>query len=401
MDDEAKHHSWLLSSLGFAQIISWGTMFYAYGVLMQPMQTELHISKSTIVGAYSIALLLSGLLSTLAGSIIDRFGGRLLMGTGTVLAAIMLALLSRVQSVLDLYLVWAGIGVAMSATLYQPVFAVVTQLFGSGYRRAITFLTLFGGFASTVFWPLTQALLIRYGWRETWLLYAAANLIICLPVHILLPNVKKQLPNTSTLHQPSSINLATVLQQPSFYFATAAFAFNALVFSAMSLHLISILQTRGLSAVQAASIGAMIGPMQVLGRILEVIFGNKASPRHLGLIALWILPLALILLFVPSEWKGLYIFFAFLYGMSNGVMTIVRGALPVELYGYELYGAISGAMAMPVMLATAAGPFVASLLYGFTGGYAGTLIALITFAAIGAALFLYVSLPSLHSSQES
>ena len=138
-------------------------MFYAYGVLMQPMEAELQTTRSVVVGAYSIALLLSGCLSTLSGAIIDRIGGRLVMGGGALLAALMFFLMSYVDSVLTLYLVWAGLGVAMSATLYQPAFSVLTQVYGIGYRRAITAVTLFGGMSSSVFWPLTQALSDQVG----------------------------------------------------------------------------------------------------------------------------------------------------------------------------------------------------------------------------------------------
>ena len=127
MDIANAKRSWLIPALGLTQIVGWGSMFYAYGVLMQPMESELQTSRSVVVGAYSIALLISGCLSTLAGAIIDRIGGRLLMGAGTLLAAAMLVLLSNVQSILELYLAWAGIGIAMSATLYQSSFAVLTH----------------------------------------------------------------------------------------------------------------------------------------------------------------------------------------------------------------------------------------------------------------------------------
>src|SRR5450830_2048095 len=276
MDITIDKPAWLIPSLGLTQIVGWGSMFYAYGVLMQPMQTELQVSKPVIVGAYSLALLFSGLLFTLAGSIIDRVGGRLLMGAGTVLAAVMLALLSTVHSVTGLYLIWAGIGMAMSATLYQPAFAVITQIFEGGFRRAITMLTLFGGFASTVSWPLTQWLLEHCGWRETWMIYALANLVICLPIHALLPRAAS-IKTATRDRAANSIGLATVLREPRFYLLTAAVTLNALVFSAMSLHLISILHDRGMSAYYATGIGALIGPMQVLGRILETTFGKNAS----------------------------------------------------------------------------------------------------------------------------
>ena len=365
-------------------------MFYAYGVLMQPMQIELQASKPVIVGAYSLALLISGLLSTLAGSIIDRVGGRLLMGAGTVLAALMLALLSTVHSVTGLYLIWAGIGAAMSATLYQPAFAVITQIFEGGFRRAITMLTLFGGFASTVSWPLTQWLLEHYGWRGTWMIYAVANLVICLPIHALLPRAASIKAKSKT-RAVDSVGLTAVLREPSFYLVTAAVTLNALVFSAMSLHLIAILHDRGMSAYYAAGIGAMIGPMQVLGRILETTFGKSVTTRQIGLMAMALLPTALILLFAPAEWLLLYGLFAAMYGIGNGVMTIVRGSLPAELYGRQAYGAISGAMATPVTIAFAAGPFVASLLYAVGGGYPGAIMALIGVASLGAVLFFYAT----------
>ncbi|WP_076591784.1 MFS transporter [Herminiimonas arsenitoxidans] len=390
MDTATAKRSWLIPALGLTQIVGWGSMFYAYGVLMQPMETELHTTRSVVVGAYSIALLISGCLSTLAGAIIDRIGGRLLMGVGTLLAAAMLALLANVQSVLGLYLVWAGIGVAMSATLYQSSFAVLTQVFGTGYRRAITALTLFGGFASTVFWPLTQALSDHFGWRETWLIYAVLNLLMCFPIHALLPK-HIATADISSRVQKGKASLAAVLRERSFYLLTAAVTFNALVFSAMSLHLMSILQSRGISPSYAAAIGAMVGPMQVLGRILETTVGRKMSSYKVGVLAMWLLPLALVLLFAPNQWLAIYAVFAAMYGISNGVMTIVRGTLPAELYGREAYGAVSGAMGAPVMVAIAAGPFAASLLYAFTDGYVGTLLVLIAVGVLGSVLFACTS----------
>ena len=390
MDAATRKPIWLIPSLGLTQIVGWGSMFYAYGVLMQPMQMELQTSKPVIVGAYSLALLISGLLSTLAGSIIDRVGGRLLMGAGTVLAALMLALLSTVHDVTSLYLIWAGIGVAMSATLYQPAFAVLTQIFEGGFRRAITMLTLFGGFASTVAWPLTQWLLEHYGWRETWMIYAVANLAICLPIHALLPRAAS-IKAKAKERAADGISLAAVLREPGFYLITAAVTLNALVFSAMSLHLISILHDRGMQAYYAAGIGAMIGPMQVLGRVMETTLGKKATTRQIGLVAISLLPAALMLLFAPATWLLVYGLFAAMYGIGNGVMTIVRGTLPAELYGREAYGAISGAMATPVTIAFAAGPSVAAFLYTLGGGYPGAIIALAGIATLGAVLFLYAT----------
>lgn len=390
MNTTERKPTWLIPLLGLTQIVGWGSMFYAYGVLMQPMEAELQISRSVVVGAYSVALLISGCLSMLAGSIVDRIGGRLLMGAGSLLAALMLAFLSNVNSVLSLYLVWAGIGVAMSATLYQSAFAVLTQVFGNNYRRAITLVTLFGGFSSTVFWPLTQFLSDHFGWRDTWLIYAAINLLLCFPIHWRLPDFSPAA-DAHSHRDTHKASLAAVLRERRFYLLTAALTFNALVFSAMSLHMMSILQSKGISPVHAALIGAMVGPMQVLGRLLETTFGRNTSSYKVGMIAMWLLPMALILLFTPTDWFAMLVLFAAMYGIGNGIMTIVRGTLPAELYGRDIYGAVSGAMAAPVMIAIAAGPFVASLVYSATGGYTGTLLALIAICGAGAILYTCTS----------
>jgi predicted MFS family arabinose efflux permease len=156
--------------------------------------------------------------------------------------------------------------------------------------------------------------------------------------------------------------LQRVLRDPSFYGLCAAFTGNALVFAAMSVHLISLLQGKGLSVAQAAWVGALIGPMQVLGRILEYAFLSRWHPSRVGMLAMWLLPASLLLLAVLGPQVAGLALFALLYGSGNGVMTIVRGAVPAELWGREHYGAVNGAMATPVLLAKAAGPIIASLL---------------------------------------
>ncbi len=180
------------------------------------------------------------------------------------------------------------------------------------------------------------------------------------------------------------------MREPVFYLVTAAVTLNALVFAAMSLHMIPVLQAHGISAANAAWVGALIGPMQVLGRVVQATVGKRASTRQVGMAAISLLPLSLLLLFASEQWLPVYVVFAALYGIGNGVMTIVRGALPAELYGRAAYGAISGAMATPVQIAVAAGPFVASLLYSAGNGYPGTLLALTGISAAGAILFGYV-----------
>jgi len=358
--------AWLIvCALGVAQIISWGSYFYAFALLMQPLQQQLETSQAVVVGAFSLALLVAGLLSAPTGRWIDQHGGHALMSWGSLAGAALLALLSQVQSLLQLYLVWAGLGAVMAATLYDPAFAVLARLFKEGPRKAITVLTLFGGFASTVFWPLTQGLLETLDWRQTLWVLAAINLLLCVPIHaLLLPRATPAGRHAATAAPPRT-RWRELLKRPGFAWLCAAFTANTLVFSALAVHLLTLLGSRGLSPSQAAWVGALIGPMQVLGRVLEFVFLGQVRPSRLGALTLWLLPASLAVLLLAegaSPWIAL---FALLYGAGNGMMTIVRGALPAELYGREQYGAINGALATPVLLSKAAGPVLAAWLLGW------------------------------------
>ncbi|MGE5338103.1 MAG: MFS transporter, partial [Gemmatimonadota bacterium] len=173
----------LMIGLGVTQIVSWGSIYYGFALLLEPLQRDLGASRDAVAGAFSVALLVSGLCAIRIGRTIDRIGGRSVMTFGSLAAALLLALLSRVESLPALYAVWAGLGAVMAATLYEPAFAVIAKTFATGYRRALTVLTLFGGFASTVFWPLTTWLIERYGWRDAMLWLGLINLVVCVPLH--------------------------------------------------------------------------------------------------------------------------------------------------------------------------------------------------------------------------
>jgi MFS family permease len=383
-------------ALGIAQIVSWGSLYYAFSFLFAPLMEASGADKATVFGAFSFGLLVSGMLSAPVGALIDRVGGRGVMTAGSIAAAVLLALLSQVRSVALLYAVWAGLGAVMAATLYDPAFAVITRLFKANYRRAISALTLFGGFASTVFWPLTQFLMAELGWREALLVLALMNLVVCAPLHWwALP---REAPGSRArpARGPGSAVFRSALRTPLFYLLTIAFTGNSLVFSATQVHLMSMLQAKQMSAAQAALVGAMIGPMQVTGRVLELAFASRLSASTIGLLAMAFLPLSLLLLGAAGVQWPLLVAFAIIYGTGNGVMTIVRGAIPAELFGRDAYGAINGAMATPVLVAKAAGPLVAALLFTALGGYDGTLHVLIVIGAASTAVFYLSTRASRH-----
>jgi MFS family permease len=371
-------------ALGITQITAWGSIYYLFPLVMEPLQEALGASKSAVVGAFTGALLLSGMLAPVVGRYIDRRGGRALMAAGSLLAALSLAALGHVNSLTQLYVVWALLGVAMAGTLYEPAFAVLTRAFVTNHRRAIAVLTLFGGFASTVFWPLGQVLINAFGWRDAAMIFGGINLLVCVPLHLtVLPNGEPRAPSAAG-DPGTSRSLSDAVRDPTFHLLAAAFTANAFVFSAMSVHLLAMMVAKGFSATQAATLGALIGPMQVLGRLSEMSVGQRLAPSSVGAIAMALLP-ASVLLFVfagDSTWS--FVVFAVLYGAGNGVMTIVRGAVPVELYGRDHYGAVNGAMAAPVLIAKAVGPLAAAVAWTVLQDYdtVALLLAAVAFSSL-------------------
>ncbi|MBI3715172.1 MAG: MFS transporter [Betaproteobacteria bacterium] len=373
----------LVAALGVTQIIAWGSIYYLFALLIVPLERELAISRAATAGAFSLSLLASGLAAPWIGRLIDRVGGREVMTAGSIVGAGLLLALSKVQTVWMLYLVWAGLGVAMAATLYDAAFAVVTHAFTRNYRRAITTLTLFGGFASTVFWPLTAWLIDRVGWRDATLCWAILNLAVCAPLHwLFVPKRQTHLGEGAGSDHPGKDS--PWLRNPAFLAFALSFVGQSLAISALGVHLLTMLAERGLSATEAAVVGAMIGPMQVAGRVLELAVSARLSAVQVGRWAVVLLPAALlVLLGAGVQWSWLVVF-AVLYGAGNGAMTIVRGAAPAEMFGREQYGALTGAMAAPAMVARAGGPLLASLAWGF-GGYPlvlGLLAVVAAFAAV-------------------
>jgi MFS family permease len=376
----------LLVALGVTQIVSWGSIYYAFALLLEPLQRDLGAGKGEVAGAFSAALLVSGLCAAWIGRTIDRLGGRWVMTAGSLAAVLLLAALSQVRSLPLLYLIWLGLGAAMAATLYEPAFVVVAQVYRLNYRRALTVLTLFGGFASTVFWPVTTWLIERYGWREAVLWLAAINLVVCVPLHFAL------LPKSSGAAPPApqaggGTARRRLWGDRRFRALTLAFLAHYVVVSAIAAHLISLLLARGMSPAAAAAIGALIGPMQVAGRIVEFGASRWLTVGQVGRVAAVAMPLSLLaLLWADSSLPWLTVF-AVLFGAGNGAMTVIRGALPVEMYGREHYGAIAGALATPGLLARAVGPIFAALLWSALGGYERTTVVLIVVAAVGATAF--------------
>ena len=351
-----------VSALGVAQIISWGTLFYTIAVLGAAMRADTGVGELWLFGSFTAGLFLSGIVSPVVGRAIDARGGRPVLAAGSLLGALACGMLAMAQGPLTVLAGWGLAGMAMAACLYDPAFATLHQISGVAYRRAVTALTLFGGFASTVFWPLSQYLLDTVGWRATFVLYAGLHLAVCLPIHAW------SVPSGRGASGAAATGGADAAHRhprggPTFVWLAVALSLAAFIGSAVAAHLIGLLTTTGLSARDAVLIGSLIGPMQVAGRIMEFAFNRHIRALAVGTFAFALMAVALA---VFTQVRGVWIValaFAIPYGWANGIMTIVRGTVPAELFGHRDYGALLGRLALPQFILKAVAPFALTLLF--------------------------------------
>lgn len=366
----------VITGLGSTQIIGWGTTYYALGALSGDIAAAQGWSKALIFGAFSLALLVSGLISPWAGRFIDIKGGRNLMMAGSLLAFAGCLLIGLVPHPVTYVLGWLVLGVAMRLALYDAAFACLAQIAGDRARRAISYLTLFGGLASTVFWPLSHLLSGEIGWSNTMLVYGALHLFVCLPIHAFVlrdargeaglpaaPEEGQTMPLTGLVRRKAMILFATVL------------ALNGLVFSSISAHVVPLFEGLGFAGGQAVMLAALIGPSQVASRIGEVLLGRKLKSVHLGLIAFGLLPVALGVFTAGGFTAVAALCFALLYGASNGLVTIAKGAVPLALFGRKGYGEVLGILAAPNLVLNAIAPLLFALLLGITSAQTALMIA--------------------------
>ena len=395
-----KRPSTILWTLSLGQLVSWGLVYYPFPLFVAPMTAELGWSRSALFGALSSGLLVAGLCSIPVGAWIDRGHGRMLMTGGSLLAALLLALWSKVDSLLLFYALWIALGACQSVLLYEPAFAVITRVYGPRYREAIVFMTFVGGLASTVGIPLTQFLIGHIGWRPTLEVLAAVNLGVGLLLHWpFIPGPQEKPLAIAAASRPVAGGprqnpLAAAVRLPAFWGLVVAFAGYGLAFSAMSFHLIPLLEDRGVSAGLVMAIVASIGPLQVAGRIVLMVGQRHVTTIQLGAGIYFAFPvsMALLALGVSDVW-GLVVF-AILYGVANGLLTILRGMAVPAFIGPEGYGVVTGALTMPTNVMRAAGPILASLAWGIFGGYTPVLWGLAAIMLVAAAGFAAAALLS-------
>ncbi|MGE0420258.1 MAG: MFS transporter [Acetobacteraceae bacterium] len=357
----------VISILGIGQILAWGSSYYLPAVLATAVTADTGWPAGWVLGALSIGLLISGLVSPRVGHLIERHGGRPVLAVSVLLLAAGLVIQALAPHVAVFVLAWVVIGVGMGAGLYDPAFSTLTRLYGEAARSAITSLTLWGGFASTVCWPFTAFLVAHVGWRGASLAYAAIHLLIVLPMYwfglpreAAAPPPAAAKPGATNAERPSAIR-----QYRGFLLILAvSFTVASIIMTVIAVHLIAILQDRGFSLATAVWLGMLIGPSQVGARLLEAMFGRRAHPiwSLVACTAAVVVGLATLMGRVEFVAIGLV-----LYGGGNGLRSIARGTVPLAMFGREGYAVLMGWLAMPVLVAQAISPSIGELMIGHLG----------------------------------
>ncbi len=349
-------------ALGITQITAWGTSYYCLGVLAGPISRDTGWSRGFVFLGFTVALLAMGIVSSGVGRAIDRHGGRVVMTLGTVLVSAGLFALAHVRSQAAYLAVWVFLGLGMRLCLYDAAFAALVQITPSRGRMAISYLTLFGAFASSVFWVVGHALNEHVGWRQTLVLFALINLAVCLPLHWLGLARRETTEGAPASTGSPAASLDEPLLGRARSVAIVLFALimslNGFVFGVISVQLVPLLEAAGLATAAAVWVASTKGVAQFGGRVVEIVFARNLRAITVGRIAVGILPPSLFLLLVGTGSLPLVVAFTLLMGASQGVITIVRGAVPLALFGAQGYGAVLGVIATPVLVVNAASPTV-------------------------------------------
>lgn len=377
----------VVGTLGTAQTLAWASSYYLPAMLAAPMARELGLPTPAVYAAFSGALIASALVGPWAGQAIDRHGGRVVLVGTSLLFALGLAMLGMSQGLWTMVIAWLVLGVAMGSGLYEAAFSSLVRLYGHHARGAITGITLIAGFASTVGWPISAWMETQFSWRGACFGWAIMHVLIGLPLNSLLPRAavaaKIEKPPVDDQTQAETSSTSAPARQ-GLTAALLAFVFAATWFisTAMATHLPRMLEAAGSSLAAAVAIGALIGPAQVAGRLLEFRLLRNVHPLLSARLAALAHPLGVSVLLIAGP--ALAPAFAILHGAGNGILTIAKGTLPLALFGTQGYGARQGWLMMPARVAQALAPFLFGLALDAWGANALLLSGAIGLMAFGA-----------------
>lgn len=382
-----------VGAMSLAQLISWGSLYYTFSLLMPVVELDLGANRVEVSGAFSAALLASGLAGVVVGRLIDQGHARAVMSIGSLVAGLLLIAHSKISSVVGLYAVWIGLGIAMACILYEPVFTVLIRRWPRDYRRSLIAMTFLGGLASTVFIPLSAWMIAGLGWRETCLVLAAMHFLLCLPIHLWMlrdePPVRHEVARDGASASESSgtaLSVRELATSPAFVLISVfSFVFMGLS-AALSAHMVPLLGERGLPAAWAVAVPASIGVMQVIGRLVLFIFEGRIEPKKLDLIIPMLMPLSLLLLLAGGGSIGAALAFAACFGVGNGLITIVKATAIAAYVSRDRVAVLSGLQTLPGAVARACGPILLAALWTVSSSYTAGLWLLIVAGVVATGL---------------
>jgi MFS family permease len=389
-----RYYGWAVAaSLAITELTSWGILFYSFSVMITPMSTDLGWSPGTVTGAFAIAFLISGISAIVVGRWLDRSGSRVVMSIGSCLGVVLLLLWSQVTTPLELYLVWAGLGVATAMVFYEPAFAAVATWFTDLRRLAVTIVTLGGALASVVFVPVSTWLVLQMGWREAVVTLAIILALVTIPLHIGVVRRRTQRSVDSGVAAPKPLSALQIIRRPGFWRVSAAFAFSAFTWVAMATYLIPYLISHHYEAGFAAAIVGVMGASQIVGRILLLVvhrwFGDRWTVPFFFLLQI----VALGFLLLASEPWHVAVF-AFLFGVGFGGSYPARATVVADRFGTRAYGQINGVIAFLMTLTAALGVLAMSAVNARFSTYDGAMLLVLLGAIIAAAAIVSLELLS-------
>lgn len=404
MASPTRHDPRLIGWLSLAQLISWGSVFYTFALLLEPVERELGLSRAQASLGFSLALLAEGLLAWPVGRWIDRGQERAVMTGGSLVLALCLLLHSVIGGRAGFYAVWLGLGAGLSATLYPPAFAVVIRRFPNDFRRAVIVMTFLGGLASTVFLPLSAWLIDSFGWRRALWPLAALHLLVCAPIHFLAlrhaPGPSRPTGRTADAAPDLRRHL---LSAPFLLVGTFIVVYMA-VTAALPAHMVSLLRSYGLTERWVIAVPAAVGALQVFGRALLYFFERHLDLHQVNRLIPCLIPLGLLtLLLAPlmgALQTAMVLLFVLLYGMGNGMFTIVKGTAVAEYVDREHVATLNGALGLPMALARAAAPLVLGLLWTPQGAYGSGLWLMLGLSLFGLVALVLAQALALGTSRE-
>ncbi len=397
---EPVYYGWYIAfTLAITETVSYGVMFYAFSVFITPMEAELGWSRAELSGAFSLSLLITGIVAFPVGYWLDKHGSRLLMTVGSIGATIMVLLWSQVGTLPEFILIMALMGLFGAAVLYEPAFAVIATWFSHKRGTAMAVVTFIAGFSSTIFIPLTDALLVAFGWRQAVLILGILLGSITIPLHALVMRRKPAdlgLPpdgETTVIkaEERPPINLRLVLRSRFFWILTLAFSLSTLSISAVRVHFIPLLISVNIHPSSAALASGAIGVMQVLGRMIFAPIERHFSSKTMVIGVFILLTISLLVLLLGNA-PLLILLFVTLYGMAIGTHTLTRPLIVADTYGVAFYGRISSAMVIFLTLTGTTAPFAAGVIFDLFGSYEPMLVLVSVMSIIS--VFLIWLLPA-------